>query len=245
MTELELLTDGARDLGVDITEGQKSQLRRLLDVLGRWNQRVNLTSAAALADAERVHLLDSLTLVPLIKRDKPSARDLVDVGTGAGFPGFVLKIVMPELHVVLVEATRKKAQFLRWCRDELDLTDVEVVAERAEAAARRDDYRERFDVATARALGPLSVVMELTLPFCRIGGVLLASRGGDANEQADIASRVATQLGGDVRGAEPVTFPGLAERKAIVVVDKVRPTPEQFPRRSGMPAKNPLTGEAD
>jgi 16S rRNA (guanine527-N7)-methyltransferase len=242
MSQLELLTDGARHLGVDISEGQETQLRRLLDGLAVWNTRINLTSASALADAERVHLLDSLVLVPLIRRDQPSAQCLIDVGSGAGFPGLVLKVMMPEIYVVLVEATQKKADYLRWCTGELGLTDLDVVAERAEDAARFDDLRERFDVATARALGPLPVVLELTLPFCRVGGVLLTSRGVDADAEADAAQGVAGQLGGKIRGAEPVSLPGPVERKATVLVDKVRSTPERFPRRAGMPAKHLLTG---
>ena len=240
MTEFETLVNGALSLGVRLTPEHLGQFRTYLARLSDWNSRMNLTSASALANAERIHLLDSLTLVPLIRRDQPRAERLVDMGSGAGFPGLAIKVVMPELRVVLIEATRKKADFLRWMAGELGHDGVKVVAERAEDAARDETLRESFDVAVARAVGSLPVVMELTLPFCRAGGVLLTHRGKDEPESTDRNERVAARLGGRFRGIEPVSIEGEDRRTSIAVVDKIGKTSGGYPRRSGVPAKRPL-----
>ncbi len=140
MTELHKLAEQADTMGLRLTDEQIDRFRRYLVGLTDWNRRVNLTSASVLADAERVLFLDSLTLVPLIRRHQPASR-LVDVGSGAGIPGLAVKIAMPELHVTLVEATGRKAEFLRWMCGSLELGDVDVLAERAEVAAHREGLR--------------------------------------------------------------------------------------------------------
>ena len=240
MTDLNILAKGADALGVELSDLQLGQFRTYLDGLAEWNKRKNLTSPAALADAERVHLLDSLTLVPAIRRESPRARRLVDVGSGAGFPGLALKVALPELDVVLVEATGKKAEFLTWMTNSLGLGDVEVLAERAEAVARRDGYREAFDVATARAIGQLTLVLELTLPLCKVGGVLLAQRGADAEAEAALAAKASSALGGGEPNVEPLASDA-GIRGSITVVRKIAETSGRFPRRDGIPAKRPLT----
>ena len=238
---LDVLTAGAKELGYELSTEQIDQFRRYLAGLVQWSGRANLTSRAALADAERVLFLDSLAVVPIVQREQPKAGRLIDVGSGAGFPGLVLKLLLPELHVVLLEATRKKAEFLRWMVGALGVERVEVLAERAEVAGRRAELRGTFDVATARALGPLPVVLELSLPFCKVGGTLIAPRGIGAAEEAEHAASVAGQLGGRIAGVETPSAGGLAERTAMVVIEKVRVTPERFPRHNGIPAKRPLS----
>ena len=238
---LEALAAGARALGLELTPNQDTQFTRYLDELVRWNRRANLTSAAALADAERVHFLDSLTLVPLLRRECPDARRLIDVGAGAGFPGLPIKLVLPQLHVVLVEATAKKAEFLRWVIAELGLEGVEVHATRAELAAHDSDHREAYDVATARALGPLPLVLELTLPFCRVGGMAVAPRAGDVAAEVEEARGAAVTLGGSLRAVAQVRAPGLRADAALAVADKVASTPSRYPRRTGALTKRPLS----
>ena len=244
MGELEVLVDGASALGVPLGDAQLAQCGTYLAGLAAWNSRVNLTSRSALADAERVHLLDSLTVVPIITRKQPSADRLVDVGSGAGFPGLMVKIAMPDLRVVLVEAARRKAEFLEWLVSDLGLSGVEVVAERAESTGRREGYRASFDVATARAVGPLPVVLELTLPFCRPGGLVIASRGGSADEEAEQAAGAARELGGGAPQVERPDLlrlvPGFAENTALLTVEKIAETPDRYPRRPGIHAKRPL-----
>ncbi len=241
MKKLEILAEGAAALGVELNDLQLGQFQTYLDGLAEWNRRTNLTSTAALENAERVHLLDSLTLAPVMRREAPNARRLVDVGSGAGFPGLALKIALPDLEVVLVEATGKKAEFLKWMTSSLGQGDVDVIADRAEAVGRRVGYREAFDIATARAVGQLKLVMELTLPLCKVGGILIAQRGGDAEEEAVLAVKAAGTLGGGDISVEPTPVADSETRGFITVVRKLSETPDRFPRRDGIPAKRPLT----
>ncbi len=238
MTDLDVLAEGARTLGVNLDDRQFAQYQAYLEGLAAWNMRTNLTSPAALADAERVHLLDSLTLVPIIKRLEPTAARLVDVGSGAGLPGLAIKIAMPDLQVVLVEATQNKAAFMSWAASTIELDGVEVVAERAELVGRYARFRGAFDVATARAIGPLAVVMELTLPLCKVGGTLLAQRGAYAEREASEAESAAWELGGAMAVEWAETRGGI--RSGIVGVTKTDETPDRYPRRTGIPAKRPL-----
>ena len=240
MTDSSTLEEGVRLLGLRLSTKQERQFNRYREGLDRWNQRVNLTSKGALADADRVHFLDSIALVPLVQREMPSASSLVDVGTGAGFPGVPVKLLLPELHLTLVEATQKKADFLRWLVAELDLSNVRVTAQRAERLAHLPEYREAFDVATARALGPMPVVLELALPFCRLGGMVMATRAGDAVGEAAATASIARELGGRLRSLEPASFRTSGKETLIVLVDKVAPTGARYPRRTGLPAHRPL-----
>ena len=240
MTESDVLEIGAKALGVDLSPEQLAQYIAYLDGLRLWNERTNLTSPSALANAVRVHVLDSLTLVPILRREMPQAKRLADVGSGAGFPGLALKVAMPDLDVVLIEATGKKAEFLDWTIEKLGLGDVEVLAERAEAVGHRDGYREEFDVVTARAVGSMATVLELTLPLCKVGGVVLAPRGTDAIAEAQAAEDASSKLGGGTPRVAPTSQEGAGEHTAVVVVSKTSETPKRYPRRDGMPAKRPL-----
>ena len=237
---LDGLVAGAKQAGCELTEGQRDLFRRYLAGLNAWSGRANLVSRAALADAERVLFLDSVALVPVVRREQPSAERLIDVGSGAGFPGLVLKLLLPDLHVVLLEATGKKATFLRWMAGELGFDDVDVLTERAEDAGRRPELRESFDVVTARAVGLLPVVLELGLPFAKTGGTLIAPRGAAAADEAARCASVAASLGGRISVVEQPAIEAAAERTWLVVADKVSATPARFPRRVGIPAKRPL-----
>jgi 16S rRNA (guanine527-N7)-methyltransferase len=240
---MELLREGMRALGLELSARQEGQFRRYQEGLALWNQRVNLTSKAALADVERVHFLDSLALVPILQHEMPAAARLVDVGAGAGFPGVPVKLLMPWLQLTLVEATARKADFLKWLVGELELKEVEVVAQRAEQLAHQPGLREAFDVATARALGLLPTVLELTLPFCRVGGLVAAQRAGEVAGEVAAATAVAQALGGRLRSPLPVLVPGLRKDVAVVLTDKVSVTSSRYPRRTGMPAHRPLTAK--
>jgi 16S rRNA (guanine527-N7)-methyltransferase len=197
-----------------------------------WNQRVNLTAIRDPGAVDQVHFLDSLAC--LLAPIPPGAR-LLDVGAGAGFPGMPLKIVRPDMALTLLEATGKKARFLSHVASRLGLSGVVVVNDRAETAAGRDS----FDVVVARAVGGLPVLLELTLPFCRLDGLVLAPKKG-AGLPAEVASaaHALEVLGGEL--APSLSYELGCEPREIVVVRKVRATPPGYPRRPGMPAKNPL-----
>ena len=237
---MEVLSAGARVLGLELSAEQERRFLRYRDGLVEWNQRMNLTSRTALEEIERVHFLDSLSLVPLLRREGHETARVIDVGTGAGFPGVPVKLLMPATRLTLVEATRKKADFLRWLVVELELDEVVVVVARAEELAHQPDYREAFDVAVARALGGLSTALELTLPFCALGGLVVVPQAGDVGPRLAGASQAAEQLGGHLRSLEPLIVPGLRDNAVLVIVDKVAATEVRYPRRTGVPAHRPL-----
>ena len=231
--------EAAAQVGAPLSPAQVEQIRRMVEMLRSYRTSASLMSETALADVLRGHVLDSLTLVPLIRNADLARGRLVDVGTGGGFPGLVLRIAEPALQVVLMDATRKKTAYLQRVSEELEL-DVEALHARAEDAAHESALRESFDVAVGRALGPWPVVLELTLPFCRTGGVLLGQRGVDAPAEAAAQAATAALLGGRVAGVERVGAETGLENRHVIVVEKVESTASRYPRKAGIPAKRPL-----
>jgi 16S rRNA (guanine527-N7)-methyltransferase len=237
----------AAALGLPLDGAQLASFRRYAELLLAANRRVNLTSIVDREAVEARHFLDSLTCAgPLLARwgsasAVPSLR-CADVGSGGGFPGVPLALALPQLRLTLIEATARKAWFLGELIAELRLSGVQVAVERAETLAHQSEHREAYDAAFARALAPLPTLLELTLPFLRVGGLLVAPRKGDpASEQAS-SEAASALLGGGAPRAEPVTVPALADGRVLTIVEKERPTPAAYPRRPGMPAKRPLPG---
>jgi 16S rRNA (guanine527-N7)-methyltransferase len=227
-----------RQLGLRLSRSQLAALslyeRELID----WNTRFNLT---AIRDPQEIyikHFLDSLTCLQAVR--ETSARRLIDIGTGAGFPGIPIKIVYPSMQLTLVESVGKKAEFCRHVVKVLDLKRVEVVQERAETLGQNPAYREQYDWAVARAVAILPVLAEYLLPLVRVGGNMLAMKGESGPAEAHSAEHAMRVLGGHLRQLLPVTLPGVAEERYLVVIDKVAATPSGYPRKVGIPAKRPL-----
>lgn len=237
------LTEGARLLGIDLNDGQLARLDQLGAALREGNKRANLTSITDPAEIETRHFLDSLSAaLPLLERLKAGeAPRLVDVGSGGGMPGLPLKIVFPAVRLTLVESVNKKADFLRQTVEQLGLQNVEVVAERAEVAARDPAHRDTYDWATARALGSLPVVVELCAPFLLPGGLLVALRGGDLEADLLAATPAFHALKVWTRTPLPVELPGLPHGRGLIVGEKYAATPRAYPRRAGLPRKRPLS----
>jgi 16S rRNA (guanine527-N7)-methyltransferase len=234
---MDILAAGARALGLDLTPAQLDLFARYQAILLDWNTRINLTAIAAPEDVQRKHFLDSLTCLAVLP---PGPLRLIDVGSGAGFPGLPLILARPELSVVLLEATGKKAKFLEHVVAELGLAGVRIVNARAEEAGQDRVERERYDWAVARAVAPLPELAEYLLPLVRVGGFALAQKGRDAAAEAAGAARALKRLGGRLAEVRRVFVPGLEDERALIVVEKVTPTPKQYPRRPGEPRKNPL-----
>ena len=236
----EILSRGAAELGLTLSSRQMKQFGTYHAELAAWNQRVNLTAITEHRQVQVRHFLDSLTVLLALPGELPSTFRLVDIGTGAGFPGLPLKLVLPDIHLFLVESAAKKAQFLEHLVEALGLCGVEVLTGRAEQLAHRDDLRESFDLAVSRGLARLPTLLEYTLPFCRVGGrVALLKHGGIEQELAG-AARALDVLGGRLDRTYPVQVTGLTDNRVVVAVDKVRSTPPGYPRRPGMPGKRPL-----
>src|SRR5579884_2294056 len=228
-------------LGRPLTEGQRASLRAYAALLAAENARVNLTAVRSPAEIERRHLLESLALARLLEAHGAllEGGDLVDVGSGGGLPGIPLAIVRPGLRVTLLEATGKKAAFLEAAARDLRLTNIAVLTARAEEAGRDPAFRERFDLATARAVAPLAVLAELALPLVRPGGLLAAVKGSRVHEEVAAGRPAVARCGGRIDAVEPLPLTG-APALAVVLVAKVSPTPADLPRRPGIPAKRPL-----
>ena len=203
-----------------------------------WNQKFNLTAIRAPEEIESKHFMDSLSLLPSLHSYQ--VHSLIDIGTGAGFPGIPLKIVEPSLELVLVESVEKKASFCQHIIDSLQLTDARVVIARAEALGQDKAYREQFDGAVARAVASLPVLLEYLLPLVRVGGIVIAQKSSSVEEEIRLAKNACVSLGGGKMKIEPVSIPGLDATRNLVSIEKVKPTPPIYPRRAGLPAKKPL-----
>ncbi|MGI8550263.1 MAG: 16S rRNA (guanine(527)-N(7))-methyltransferase RsmG [Dehalococcoidia bacterium] len=229
----------ADEVGVQLTAAQVARFERYLDLLLEANQSVNLTAVRDVGSIQRRHFLESLALGLRLSSHGllPASVQLLDLGSGAGFPGLPLKIAWPGIDLTLLEATGKKARFLERTVVELQLEHVRVLSARAETLGHQTTLRESFDLTTARAVASLPSLIELALPFLKLSGRLAVVKGSRVDEELK-ASMIALQLcGGHVVVQEQLT--GNA-RLRLVIVEKVAPTPTRFPRRPGMPAKRPL-----
>jgi 16S rRNA (guanine527-N7)-methyltransferase len=231
-----VFAQGLRQLGLESDEVIQQFLRYRQELLD-WNTRMNLT---AIKDPEEVllrHFLDSLSLLTVY--DKPHAR-VLDIGSGAGFPGLPLKIVRPQWYVTLLEATGKKVTFLQHVIETLELKDVVAVHGRAEELAHKGEYRASFDMVTARAVSSLSILLEYAAPYCRVGGQIILPKKGALEEELAQGKRAATQVGAVFKADVAVTFPGLADGRRLLVWEQKRVCPEQYPRSGAVMAKKPL-----
>ena len=225
-------------LGVQLTPGQLAAFEHYQKELVAWNERINLTAIRDEDGIRTKHFLDSLTCT-LVLRDKPPRR-LIDIGTGAGFPGIPLKIIYPSLQLTLVESVGKKADFCRHVVQELALDRVEVLQARAEEVGQMPAHREKYDWAVARSVASMTILVEYLLPLVKVGGSILAQKGQNGPAETQQSERACQLLGGHLRRLNPIHLPGVAEDRYLIVIDKVAATPPRFPRRVGIPSKTPL-----
>jgi 16S rRNA (guanine527-N7)-methyltransferase len=236
---METLIQAAQLLfGVHLNARQVAALKTFENELLIWNERFNLTAIRDIEGIRTKHFLDSFSCA-LAWQDNPPRR-LIDVGTGAGFPGIPLKIIYPSMELTLIESVGKKASFCRHVISTLKLDGARVVVARAEEVGQDSSQRESYDWAVARAVAHLPVLAEYLLPFVQVGGRMLAQKGHTGPVEVHNADKAFRLLGGQMRQLFPVTLPGVAEERYLVVVDKVAATPPQYPRKPGFPAKQPL-----
>lgn len=233
-----VFVEGLQQLGLDPRDEQllaafESYREELLD----WNTRVNLTAIRNPQDVLLKHFLDSLSL---LKAYPNSEAHLLDIGSGAGFPGLPLKIARPQWHVTLLEATGKKTLFLRHMVEILQLRNVELIHGRAEDLAHKPEYRATFDIVTARAVSALPTLLEYCAPYCRIGGMIVLPKKGDLTEELQQAKHTAAHLGTKFKADIPVDLPGLADGRRLLVWEQEKLCPSRYPRSGSAMARKPL-----
>jgi len=236
---VELLKAGAREWGLGLSSEQIAAFEIYYHELVAWNERANLTSITDYEEVQIKHFLDSLSCLQVLA-DCPEEISCIDIGSGAGFPGLPIKIVRPEIRLALLEATGKKADFLEHVVARLGLTQVQVLRARAEELGQDAEYRESFEVALARAVADLAVLVEYALPLLGPDGIFVAQKGSEVEEEVEASKSALKILGGDIEEVRAVRLPGLESPRHLVVVRKVATTPDKYPRRPGMPAKRPL-----
>ena len=233
--------DAILEIGVAILEPEllriSTQLKQYRELLLTWNARFNLTAITEDRAVLIRHFIDSLTVLKVLP-NRPLS--LLDVGTGPGFPGIPLKMARPDLTVTVMDSTSKKVRFCAEVIQQLELTGIRALHGRAEEMAHQPQFREQFEVVVARAVAPLPTLVEYLMPFVRPGGLCIAMKGSDAENEAAQAMRAIGVLGGRLSRVEPVQLPGLPDKRAIIVIEKVSPTLPIYPRQGGAPRTSPV-----
>lgn len=234
----DILTQGFAQLELTVPDGAANQLCRYAELLVEQNKVMNLTAITQPEDIARLHFLDSAALLPLL--GDTAGKRLIDVGTGAGFPGLVLKILRPELEVTLLDSLGKRVDWLDRVAQELGLTGVTCIHARAEEQALVKGWRDSFDFATARAVADLRLLSELCLPYVKVGGAFLSMKSVDSDEELDRAAHAMKLLGGRLEELRDCPIPGCDVVHRVAVIRKVAPTLKGYPRRWAKIQKDPL-----
>lgn len=236
----EQLTDACKKISLELTDDQKDKFFQYYELLIEWNQAMNLTAITEMEDVVTKHFVDSLLLIKALPEVKTAAYSCIDVGTGAGFPGIPLKIAFPQLKVVLLDSLNKRVGFLNEVIGKLGLENISAVHGRAEDLGRDPKYREQFDLCVSRAVANMSTLSEYCIPFVKRGGVFVSYKSGNAGEEIENAGEAIKKLGGEMLPIFPFLLPGTDVERVFAAVKKVGVTPKKYPRKAGMPSKEPL-----
>ena len=233
-----LLARVALSLGIELSAEQLAKFARFRELLQEWNKKINLTAIIEDEEIALKHFVDSLLY--LQQAAAASAEYILDLGTGAGFPGIPLKILWPEKKVVLMDSLQKRMNFLAVVIDELALTDIELVHMRAEDMGKSPKYREKFDLVLSRAVAPLPVLLEYALPLVKLGGSFAPTKGKDYKEELIAAKKALLLLGGELIEDRKAMLPVKDELRVTLLIKKKRSCPKAYPRLAGTPKKKPL-----
>ncbi len=233
-----------KSYGIELTDKQIDQLDKYYDLLVSWNSKMNLTAITEFDEVCKLHFTDSISSAQFFDFNK-NGLSLIDIGTGAGFPGIVLKIVFPSLYVTLLDSLQKRIGFLNTVIEELSLNDegsIVTVHGRAEdfSDSKKGELREKYDIAVSRAVARFSTLCEYCLPYVKVGGTFISYKGDKAKEEVDEANSAVFLLGGKLNSVNEFNLPDTDIHRAICIIDKVQPTSSKYPRKAGTPQKNPL-----
>lgn len=228
------LIEKVNSIGIEISQKQAKQFYKYMELLLEWNEKMNLT---AITDPEEVilkHFIDSLTIIPYLKE----ADTVLDIGTGAGFPGIPLKILEENKKFTLLDSLNKRIIFLQTVINELELKNIRAIHGRAEEFVNKE--REAYDIVTSRAVARLNVLLEYMLPFVKVGGRCICMKSFEIEEELKEAKKAIEILGGEIEKIDEITLPNTDIKRKIVVIKKVKNTPSKYPRKAGTPAKEPI-----
>ena len=232
----ELMKENLKELNIELSDLQLEQFYNYMNILIEWNKFMNLTGITELEEIITKHFVDSLTV--LDKIDKNAS--IIDVGTGAGFPGIPVKIAFPETKVVLLDSLNKRIKFLNEVIEKLGLKNIETIHGRAEEYGRNKSHREKYDIAIARAVAPLNILLEYLMPFAKVDGKCLCMKGSSSEEEIKNSMNAIKLLGGELIKTEEFCIPNTDIKRKIVQVKKIKETNNKYPRKAGTPSKEPL-----
>lgn len=233
-----VLTKKVKELSIILNDKQIQQFEQYYNILVEWNKVMNLTAITKYEEVIEKHFLDSLTIVDAINMEK--IETLIDVGTGAGFPGIPLKIAFPHLKVTLLDSLNKRIKFLNEVIDLLELDDIKTIHGRAEDYAKQAEYREQYDICVSRAVANLATLSEYCLPYVKVDGLFVPYKSGEIDEELKSSEKAVSILGGKVEEVVKFQLPGTDIGRSFVKIHKIKETKKKYPRKAGMPTKEPL-----
>lgn len=233
-----VLTEKVKELSIVLNDKQIQQFEQYYNILVEWNKVMNLTAITEYEEVVEKHFLDSLTIVNAIHVEK--IETLIDVGTGAGFPGIPLKIAFPHLKVTLLDSLNKRIKFLNEVIDLLELNDIKAIHGRAEDYAKQAEYREQYDICVSRAVANLATLSEYCLPYVKVDGLFVPYKSGEIDEELKSSEKAVSILGGKVEEVVKFQLPGTDIGRSFVKIHKIKKTKKKYPRKAGMPTKEPL-----
>lgn len=233
-----VLTEKVKELSIVLNDKQIQRFEQYYNILVEWNKVMNLTAITEYEEVVEKHFLDSLTIVNAIHVEK--IETLIDVGTGAGFPGIPLKIAFPHLKVTLLDSLNKRIKFLNEVIDLLELNDIKAIHGRAEDYAKQAEYREQYDICVSRAVANLATLSEYCLPYVKVDGLFVPYKSGEIDEELKSSEKAVSILGGKVEEVVKFQLPGTDIGRSFVKIHKIKETKKKYPRKAGMPTKEPL-----
>lgn len=237
---MERLREKARQWNIELTNQQIEQFQSYYEMLVETNKVMNLTTITELEEVITKHFLDSLALAEIYPEIRREKLYVLDLGTGAGFPGVPLKIAFPKLDIVLMDSLNKRIRFLQSVIDTLDLCDITAVHGRAEEAAKNAAYREHFDLCVSRAVANLAVLAEYCIPFVKIGGRFIPYKSGEIEEEAEMGKKAVSTMGGRITEIKKLVLPDSDISRSFVMIDKNKNTPKLYPRKAGTAGREPI-----
>lgn len=233
-----LLESKLQQLNITLNDRQSEQFKIFYNLLIEWNKVMNLTGITEYEEVVEKHFVDSLALIKAV--DIQKIHNIIDIGTGAGFPGIPLKIVFPQLNVTLLDSLNKRIRFLNTVIENTGLKGIEAIHGRAEDYAKQPDYRENYDLCVSRAVANLATLSEYCIPYIRIGGIFVSYKSEDVEQEVECSKNAISLLGGNIKETVRFQLPGTDIGRSFIIIEKEKMTSEKYPRKAGLPSKEPL-----